>query len=88
MVIRRWMKLFKGHDLTLKVLQNKPLSEAEQWKADELITEWRSRLSDISWFMRCLNEHLAKMANAEDKCTGRFWERFCAPAKPSYITSL
>ena len=73
-VIRRWMKLFKGHDLTLKVLKNKPLSEAEQWKADELIAEWRSRLSDISWFMRCLNEHLAKMANAEDKCTGRFWE--------------
>ncbi|BCD95997.1 hypothetical protein MARGE09_P0196 [Marinagarivorans cellulosilyticus] len=48
-VIRRWMQLFKGHDLTLKVLQNKPLSDAEQWKADELIAEWRSRLCDISW---------------------------------------
>ena len=24
--------------------------------------------------MRCLNEHIAILANQEDKCTGRFWE--------------
>jgi hypothetical protein len=38
------------------------------------VAQWRARLSDLSWFKRCLNESIARRANAEDKCTGRFWE--------------
>jgi hypothetical protein len=36
---------------------------------------------NISWFMRRLNETVARLANEEDHCTSHFWEgRFKSPA--------
>jgi hypothetical protein len=41
---------------------------------DERIKVLRERLSNLSWFMRCLVEPIARAANKEDICKGRFWE--------------
>ena len=38
------------------------------------VKEKRVRLSSISWFMRFLSERVAKEANKQDQCSGRFWE--------------
>ncbi|MBN2319961.1 MAG: transposase [Acidobacteria bacterium] len=40
----------------------------------ERIAELRKRLGSLSWFMRCLNEFIARAANKEDRVKGRFWE--------------
>ncbi|MES9941078.1 MAG: hypothetical protein ABW121_11130 [Candidatus Thiodiazotropha sp. 6PLUC7] len=38
------------------------MTTTERAALSELIEEWRFRLYDISWFMCCLNEHLAQKA--------------------------
>jgi REP element-mobilizing transposase RayT len=73
-VAKRWMQIFSGPRLMHQYLTNSDLTIAELKCVTDLFSTWRKRLSDISWFMRCINEPIARMANAEDHCTGRFWE--------------
>jgi REP element-mobilizing transposase RayT len=73
-VIERWQKLFRGSVLVDRYRSGQNLSRAERDALGQLVSQWRERLSDISWFMRCLNESVARRANQEDQCSGRFWE--------------
>lgn len=74
-VARRWLRLcpvrrnnhgepVEPSDSELAMLVNNP----------RRIAEIRIRLSDVSWWMRMTTEKIAKQANREDECTGRFWE--------------
>jgi REP element-mobilizing transposase RayT len=72
-VIRRWSRLFQVPEV-VKLAQRKDSPEAVREAARDWIQLARARLHDVSWFMRCLNEQLARRANKEDACKGRFWE--------------
>jgi REP element-mobilizing transposase RayT len=73
-VIERWTTLFSRNALMIDTLDSNRSSKAARDQRRKTIELWRARLMDISWFMRCLNEQIARRANKEDDCTGRFWE--------------
>jgi len=73
-IIERWHRLFRGSELSRRFDRGEPLDRAEQQALADQVAEWRQRLISISWFMRCLNEPIAREANREDNVTGKFWE--------------
>jgi len=75
-VLKRWTALFTGPLLVTRYLSESraEMSRAEIDEVEALAEIYRGRLHDLSWFMRTLNEHIARWANAEDGVKGRFWE--------------
>jgi REP element-mobilizing transposase RayT len=73
-VMARWSRLFSLPLLVQRYRLGQCATEAERCEARAIIDLWRKRLMDLSWYMRSLNEDLARRANAEDGCKGRFWE--------------
>ena len=73
-IVRRWHQLYKPKEASQKFINGEHLEPHELNQIDTFIETWRSRLYDISWFMKVLNENIARRANKEDDCTGHFWE--------------
>lgn len=79
-VARRWLRLFP-----VRREKNGDPAEPEPHELAMIInnvvrlSEIRERLSDISWWMRCTAENIARRSNREDQVSGRFWQgRFSA----------
>lgn len=73
-VVDRWHSIFKGTYLSQCYAAKKPLLPAQHKALEQDVKRWRERLSNLSWFMKVVNESIARRANLEDDCTGHFWE--------------
>ena len=67
-IVERWMRLYPRQDQSAEMRAEVLAGNSGR------IKELRQRLSNLSWFMRCLVEPIARAANREDICKGRFWE--------------
>jgi REP element-mobilizing transposase RayT len=71
----RWKRLFPDHDPATREPVAPSELDVKMILADpERVKDLRERLSNLSWFMRCLCEPIARRANRDDKCSGRFFE--------------
>ncbi|MYD96078.1 MAG: transposase [Gammaproteobacteria bacterium] len=66
-VARRWRVLYRSPG-------NDDAGTVNSLQEPGRIEVLRDRLGDLSWYMRHLNETIARRANLEDDCTGRFWQ--------------
>ena len=74
-VARRWLTITKlAKCLSDDLPQPDPHRVEQLAKDKKTIDKLRRRLSNVSWYMGILCENIARRANAEDDCTGRFWE--------------
>ena len=70
-VATRWLRLLPPRvdtDQAFDIKRDRLLADPDRMQVI------RRRLCDLSWLMRCLAEPIARQANREDCCKGRFWE--------------
>ncbi len=73
-LFEHWGQLFSLPPLVEAFLKDASMDPALLSVVETFAKKYRERLTDISWFMRSLNEPIARRANQEDGCSGHFWE--------------
>ncbi len=88
-IVARWQQLYRLNPLMERFKAGAVLTDAEKENVDTQIARMREVLTDISRFMGYMNQYIARKANEEDDCTGRFWEgRFQSQALLDEIALL
>ena len=67
-VAQRWTRLFTGPSLVRAFVAGQELSSTQKSVVLNHIEDYRKRLFDISWFMKCLKEPLNKSRFCDNTC--------------------
>ena len=73
-VARRWLLLYPKRKAPGESIEPTEAQIAALALDKRRIEILRERLGSISWFMKSMNEYIARKANNEDECRGHFWE--------------
>ena len=76
-VARRWLIAYPPRSADLVELRVAAILEDP-----DRVNVLRERLGDLSWYMKCINNYIARKANVEDDCTGKFWESRFHSSRP------
>ena len=68
-VADRWLRVFPGAMAQATSEEQRQRIRMSLFSTPDRLKEIRKRLGSLSWFMRSLNEPIARIANQENNCT-------------------
>ena len=73
-IIDRYQMIHSRDPLMAQYRNGDAVSESERREIKQTLRNWHDTLINISRFIGYINEQIARSANKEDECKGRFWE--------------